>query len=187
MQRELVEQAQEGDVDAFTQLMRLSAPRLTSVAYLILNDTERAKDAVQDALVKAWRDMGALRDPDAWDAWIRRLTVNICLQVARRDKRRTVLERQAAPAPSAMSIDDATVDVTEREWILSELNRIDIDQRSVLVLHYYLDLPMREVAETIGIPMGTASSRLHRGLEALRASMNSTPVTTVETSTEQSS
>ena len=78
MQRDLVEQAKGGDADAFTQLVRVAAPRLNGVANLILRDPDRAKDAVQEAFIAAWKDMRALRDPDAWDAWLRRLTVRTC-------------------------------------------------------------------------------------------------------------
>ena len=84
MQRELVERAKRGDADAFTQLVKVSAPRLAGVAGLILRDPDRAKDAVQDALISAWKDMRALRDPDAWDAWLRRLTVRACYRLANR-------------------------------------------------------------------------------------------------------
>ena len=83
MQRALVVRAREGDLDAFSQLVKLSFPRLERVADLILRDADRAQDAVQEALMRAWRDLRALRDPDAWDAWMRRLTVNACYDVAR--------------------------------------------------------------------------------------------------------
>jgi RNA polymerase sigma-70 factor (ECF subfamily) len=75
MQRELVRRAIEGDHDAFSDLVDASVDCLHAVANLILRDSDRAQDAVQDALVSAWKDMRALRDPDAWDAWIHRITV----------------------------------------------------------------------------------------------------------------
>ncbi len=83
MQRALVVRAREGDLDAFSQLVKLSFPRLERVADLILRDADRAQDAVQDALMRAWRDLRALRDPDAWDARMRRPTVDACYDVAR--------------------------------------------------------------------------------------------------------
>ena len=174
MQRDLVEQARDGDVDAFTQLVKVSAPRLHGVANLILRDPDRAKDAVQDALMSAWRDLGALRDADAWDAWLRRLTVRSCYRLANKDRRRTFIEQGVAPVePSTRS--DASADIAERLWVEDAIRRLDIDQRVVVVLHYYLDLPMREVAEIVDIPFGTAASRLHRGLESLRASLRAEP------------
>ena len=97
MQRDLVEQAKRGDADAFTQLVRASAPRLNGVANLILRDPDRAKDAVQEAFIAAWKDMRALRDPEAWDAWLRRLTVRTCYRHVKRDRRRTEVEVGVIP------------------------------------------------------------------------------------------
>jgi RNA polymerase sigma-70 factor (ECF subfamily) len=171
MQRDLVLRAKDGDADAFTELVRVSAPRLRGVANLILRDPDRAKDAVQDAFITAWKDLRALRDPDAWDAWLRRLTVRTCYRLAKRERRRTEVEVNVAPTQGSMTTRDTSADVAEREWVLTEIGRLDIDQRSVIALHYYLDLPMREVAEILDIPIGTAASRLHRGLEKMRRSM----------------
>ena len=174
MQRLLVERAQAGDLEAFAHLVKASAPRLKSVAYLILRDEHRAEDALQDALILAWRDVRALRDPEAWDAWLRRLTVNACYKLAAKDRRRSHLERMA-PALDAVGTRDEASGFAEREWVLGELDRLDTDRRAVLVLHYYLDLPLTEVAAILGIPYGTVTSRLHRGLEAMRRSMRGTP------------
>lgn len=171
MQRTLVERARRGDLEAFAELATLAFPRLKSVAYLILRDADRADDAVQDALVAAWRDLRALRDLDAWDAWLHRLLVRTCHRQARRDRRRAQIDLRIASDPDLARTIDAPPDIAERTWILDELGRIDVEKRTVIVLHYYLDLPMREVAEILDLPYGTAASRLHRGLELLRASM----------------
>jgi RNA polymerase sigma-70 factor (ECF subfamily) len=171
MQRELVRRAMDGDIDAYSDLVRASHPRLFGIAHLILRDAERAEDAVQDAMLAAWRHVRALREPDAWDAWLRRLTVRACYKVARSERRRTLVELLVTPDPNVADSPDASVHVAERDLLERELDRLDLDQRVVLVLHYYLDLPISEVAEIIDIPYGTAASRLHRGLEALRASL----------------
>ncbi len=187
MQRDLVEQAKRGDADAFTQLVRAAAPRLNGVANLILRDPDRAKDAVQEAFIAAWKDMRALRDPDAWDAWLRRLTVRTCYRNAKQDRRRTEVELGVIPTEDNVRIPDASADVADREWVVSELGRLDIDQRSVIALHYSLDRPMREVAEILDIPFGTAASRLHRGLENLRRNLRGHPAADYPPATERSS
>ena len=171
MQRDLVIAARDGDLDAYSQLVRASFPRLYGVANLILRDADRAQDAVQDALVLAWKHVRSLRDPDAWDAWLRRLTVNACYKVAKKEKRRTEVEQHVTLDAGATVTHDHSAELAQRDWVIGKLDSIDIDKRAVLVLHYYLDLPMPEVAEILDIPYGTAASRLHRGLEALRASM----------------
>ena len=171
MQRDLVIAARDGDLEAYSQLVRAAFPRLYGVANLILRDSDRAQDAVQDALVQAWRHVRSLRDPDAWDAWLRRLTVRACYKVANRERRRREVEQHVTLDGSTAVTGDHSAELAERDWVVSQLGSIDIDKRAVLVLHYYLDLPMPEVAETLDIPYGTAASRLHRGLEALRESM----------------
>lgn len=186
MQRLLVERAQAGDLEAFAQLAKASAARLKGVAYLILRDEHRAEDALQDALLLAWRDVRALRDPDAWDAWVRRLTVNACYKAAAKERRRSNFEQHVAYTPDSARTPDAASGVAEREWVLGELDRLDTDRRVVLVLHYYLDLPLSEVAEILGIPYGTVTSRLHRGLEAMRRSMRVAPESTSGLATERS-
>lgn len=185
MQRDLVDGARSGDRDAFSQLVKVAAPRMHGVANLILRDPDLAKDAVQDAFIAAWNGLPALRDTDAWDAWLRRLTVRSCYRLAKKDQRQTLVERTLhSPDPHAGTT-DTTADIAERQWILAELGRLHIDQRSVIALHYYLDLPMREVAEILDVPIGTAASRLHRGLEAMRVAMREHPAAAQDLATEQ--
>ena len=111
MTRELVRRAIEGDHDAFSSLVDASVDRLYAVANLILRDSDRAQDAVQDALVSAWKDVRALRDPDAWDAWTYRLTVWSCYRTAKKDRRRNRVELQVVPDPEPSSPFDAA-----RRW-----------------------------------------------------------------------
>jgi RNA polymerase sigma-70 factor (ECF subfamily) len=186
MQRDLVERAKNGDADAFTQLVKASSPRLAGVAYLILRDPDRAKDAVQEAFVAAWKDMRALRIADAWDAWLRRLTVRACYRLAKKERRRMQVEVGTMPAEDSIRLPDASAHVADREWVLAELGRLDVDQRAVIALHYYLDLPLREVAAILDIPFGTAASRLHRGLELMRAAMREHPAAALDLALERS-
>src|SRR5262245_47630425 len=171
MQRELVERAIGGDHDAFSVLVRASLGRLYAVASLILHDGDRAQDAVQDALILAWRGVRGLRDPDAWEPWLHRLTVRACYQLARREQRRIVLELHVEPPVDTPDAADMTITHAERDRMQRELGRLAIDQRVVMVLHFYLDLPLTDAADILDIPVGTAKSRLHRGLETLRASL----------------
>ena len=173
MQRALVERAREGDLEAFSQLARAAFPRLGGVARLILRDRDAAQDAVQDALFMAWRDMRALRDPDAWDAWLHRLTVRACYKHARKERRRLRTEMSSIGGNRSSETGDSSADLANRDWLGRELDRLDVEQRAVLVLHYHLDLPVADVAEILDIPYGTAASRLHRGLEAMRTSIGS--------------
>src|SRR5687768_893004 len=156
MQRELVQRAIHGDHDAFSALVRASIARQYAVANLILRDGDRAQDAVQEALVSAWRDVRALRDPGAWDAWLHRLTVRACYRSARSERRRTLVELHVTPDPEPAGSFDLSRSVVDRDRLERRLGDLPLDQRAVMVLHFYLDLPLTEAATILDIPVGTA-------------------------------
>ena len=167
-QRGLVERAREGDHDAFAVLARAALPRLDAAARLILRDRELAQDAVQDSLLRAWRDLRGLRDPDRFEAWLHRLTVNACLDLAR-SRRRRPIEVELNPLDSPSQPDHAG-SLADRELVDQALRRLDPGHRAVVALHYLLGMPLPEVAASLGIPLGTAKSRLHFALAAMRRS-----------------
>ena len=174
-QRRLVERAREGDHDAFAELVRAAVARLDTAARLILRDPELARDAVQDGLIRAWRDLPSLRDPDRFDAWVHRLTVNACLDHARRRRRRPIevaiteiTDLVSPPMP------DPAIAVSDRALVDSVLRRLDEQGRAIVVLHYFLGLPLTEVAVALGTPVGTVKSRLHRALGEMRAGSTAT-------------
>ena len=170
-QRGLVERARKGDHDAFTELARGAATRLERAARLILRDPELARDAVQEALIRAWRDLPRLRDPDKFDAWLHRLTINACLDLARR-RRRRVIEVELTPLDSP-TMHDMTAAFADREIVDAAMRRLDEGGRAIVVLHYFLGLPLTDVAATLGIPIGTVKSRLHRALGEMRVAIGS--------------
>lgn len=169
-QRGLVERAQRGDHDAFAVLAGAAIARLSRAARLILRDGELARDAVQEALIRAWRDLPGLRDPDRFDAWLHRLTVNACLHIARHRRRRAI-EVELTQADLAPVVDHAA-GLAERDMLDAALRSLAPDRRALVVLHVYLGTPLPEVADALGIPLGTAKSRLHRSLLSLRASFD---------------
>ena len=171
MTRELVRRAIEGDHDAFSSLVDASVDRLHAVANLILRDPDRAQDAVQDALISAWKDVRALRNPDAWDAWTYRLTVWSCYRLARKDRRRNLVELKVVPDPEPAVAFDAGRALADRDLVERALNDLPLDHRAVIVLRFYLDLPLDAVADILDIPVGTAKSRLHRAIASLRGTM----------------
>jgi RNA polymerase sigma-70 factor, ECF subfamily len=170
VQRDLVERAQQGDHDAFAILAGATIGRMDAVARLVLRDPEWAKDAIQDAYVRAWRDLPTLRDPDRFDAWLRRLVVNACLNEARRTRRRP-FEVELLPIDHPETIDSSSL-VADRDQIERGFRRLEPEQRAVIVLHYYLGYPLPEAAELLGVPLGTAKSRLHRAIQVLRGAID---------------
>ena len=170
MDRELVIRAREGDHDAFAQLAAGSIGRLNAIARLILRDYARAEDAVQDAFVDAWRDLRGLRDPDRFDAWLNRLLVRSCQNARRLDRRRTLAELPLGAEGPAVGDTQASVEISD--LLERGLSRLTIDQRTVLVLSFYLDLSLADAAAMLGIPLGTMKSRLNRAITALRATID---------------
>lgn len=170
-QRGLVERAREGDHDAFAAVAGAALARLDAAARLILRDRELARDAVQEALIRAWRDLPGLRDPDRFNAWLYRLTTHACLDLARR-RRRRVHEVELTPLAEPFS-GDVPSDVAERELLDEALRRLEPEWRAVVVLHYFIGMPLPEVASELRIPLGTAKSRLHRSLGVMRTTLES--------------
>jgi RNA polymerase sigma factor (sigma-70 family) len=170
MQRDLVALAREGDHVAFSSLAASSIARLYGVARVILGNAERAEDAVQDALVLAWRDIAGLRDLDRFDAWMYRLVVRACYREAGRSRRRAVVELRLLPTDERGSIGVESA-VVERDRIDRGFRRLAPDQRAVIVLHHQLGLPLAEVAEILDVPIGTAKSRLFRAMQTIRSAI----------------
>ena len=168
MQRDLVVRAKAGDHEAFSELVRLLIRRLYAVAQLILRNPDRAEDATQEALFVAWRDLSALRDADRFEAWLHRLLVRECYREARRERRRISLEGQVRP----LTGDDDPGQMTAlRDELQRGFGRLTVDLRIALVLHHYLGYSFPEIGDVLGIPQGTAKSRVHRATHIMRAAI----------------
>jgi RNA polymerase sigma factor (sigma-70 family) len=169
MQTDLVVRAQQGDEQAFSELLVPIYDRLHQIAYRVLRDRPLAEEAVQQASLSMWKGLPGLRDPERFEAWCYRLVVNACNSEARKRKRRrreveSVVGRDAVVRDEYGAIHDR--DLLERGF-----ERLSMDQRAVVVLHHYLDMKVDDVADALGIPSGTARSRLHRALKAMRESL----------------
>jgi len=162
---EAVVRARDGDRDAFDRLAMQVVDRLYRVARLVLRDTELAEDAVQETLVRAWRDLRSLRDPARFDAWIHRLLMRAVHDEFRRVKHQRAVVSLLHPETSVRDDSEA---VAAREQLERGFQRLSMEHRAVLVLRLYLGLSLEETATTIGIPVGTAKSRLHYATEAMR-------------------
>jgi RNA polymerase sigma-70 factor, ECF subfamily len=165
---ELVRLARDGDRDAFDILMTAVIDRLYRIARLILRDFDSAEDAVQEALVRCWRDLPGLRDPDRFDAWLNRLLLHSVTDEARNRRRSVANIRIVRIEPSQQ---DSTGALADRDELARVFDRLSIDHRTIVVFHFYLGLTLDEAATVIGIPVGTAKSRLHYATDALRAAL----------------
>jgi len=168
VQRDLVERARNGDREAFAALAEESISRLFNTAQLMLRDRDLAEDAVQEALVLAWRDLKGLRNLDGFEAWLHRVLIRCVYREADRWHRRTIAPGRVA---EAATYPDAGSEVENRDTIDRGFRRLRPEQRAVLVLHHYLDLSDAEAAAVLAIPVGTFKSRLSRATTALRSEL----------------
>src|SRR6478735_6799974 len=179
MQRDLVEAARRGDHEAFETLAAAAATRLLTAARLVLRDPHQAEDAVQDALLRAWQSLPLLRDAERWDAWLYRLLVRACADQGRRRRRHGAEVRLIGFEPAA---GDHAGQIGDHDQLDRGFQRLKPDQRAALVLHFYLGLTVPEVADALGVPVGTAKSKIHYGVEALRAALEADERATVASS-----
>ena len=170
MDTDLVVRAQRGDKDAYALVAAEIADRFLAVARRILRDRDLAEDATQQALLAVWQDLPRLRDPDRFESWSYRVLVNACYAEGRK-------ERRWSPNLRILPIDETAADrsletVVDRDQLERGFRRLTIDQRAVVVLYHYLDQPLDEIARIIGIPVGTAHSRLHHAMRGMRAALD---------------
>jgi RNA polymerase sigma-70 factor (ECF subfamily) len=170
VQVDLVERAGRGDRDAFATLVRDHVDRCYGLAYRILRDHHRAQDATQQALLGAWRDLPALREPERFEAWLHRLVVHACYAEARTERRS--LARVLAIRPSEADPGDEIGAVGDRELLDLAFRTLSPEHRAVVVLHHHHGFPLTEIAAVLGIPVGTARSRLHYAVRQLRAELD---------------
>lgn len=182
-QRGLVERAQQGDAEAFAQLVSRRLDRSWRFVRAIAGDRVDADEVVQEAFVLVWRDLPRLRDADAFEPWLRAILVHATHHAVRRvGQVRLIPITNAAPGPSERGGSiraDALLDprpdpstaLAGRDTLARAFARLSIDQRTILVLHYFEGYPLEFVAEVIRRPIGTAKSRLHGARAALRAAL----------------
>jgi len=175
MTAELIRQAQAGDHAAFDRLIRPEYDRLHATACRLLRDRFGAEDAVQDAILRCWRDLRGLRDPERFRQWLHRLLVNAALDQARRARRRPV--RIGGEIVERTSGGDDFAGVAEQDALERAFLTLPMDQRVALVLTNYLGYTAPEVAAIVGVPTGTIYSRVHVGSRAMRAALAPAAVT----------
>ena len=167
--RDIVERAMRGDRDAFGMLVLQTSDRMYAIATRILRDADLAEDALQGALITAWRQLPTLRDPDRFEAWVRRLLVHACYAEARR--RRSWAANVRVLPVDGPAAPDSTLSIHDRDALDRAFRRLTVEQRAVFVLHHHVGLALVEIAETLGIPAGTARSRLHYAIRLLRSAL----------------
>jgi RNA polymerase sigma-70 factor (ECF subfamily) len=171
MDCELVDRARSGDREAFAEIVETTFDRSFEIARRILGESYLAQDATQQAMLSIWRDLPKLRDVARYDAWARRILVHACY--AESAKARRTIPGLADTLPQAPVIADVASAVIDRDLLERTFAHIKVEQRTILVLRYYLDQTQEEIAATLDLPVGTVKSRIHHALRAMRAAIES--------------
>ncbi len=171
----LVERARAGEREAFDALVRCRLDSVHRPALAILGPEADAADAVQETFVSAWRRIGDLRDVDAFDAWLGRITLNACRQQLRRRGNARLRELPIVDddglehqLQSGERIDERTAEADRFDRAFA---RLSVEERAVLVLHHLEERPVLEIAEFLGVAAGTVKSRLFRARAALESAL----------------
>jgi RNA polymerase sigma-70 factor, ECF subfamily len=158
---ELIRSARSGDGSAFAQLLRPEYNTAFRVAYGLLHDVNEAEDAVQEAAFTAWKKLGNIREGSPLRPWFLAIVANHCRTVTQGRWWSTVLtDRSEAEAP--------TVDLAAGVDLRRALRRLGHDERLLLVLRYYVDMPYEEIAGMLGISAKAARTRVQRALHRMR-------------------
>ena len=166
----LIRAAQAGDREAFTRLAESLGRPFLATSRRILHDLHLAEDATQEALVAIWHGLPGLRDTTRFEAWAYRLLVRSCYAEASKVRSRTPDLRSLHPEPAGQA--DTVGAIIDRDQLDRAFRRLSIDHRTVIVLRYYLDLPLDQIARVVGISDGTVASRLHYAVEQLRSAVD---------------
>jgi len=167
---DLVIAARAGDGDAFMDLVRLETPDAFRLSLAIVRHHFDAEDALQEAFVRAWRELPQLREPERWPAWFRRIIVSSAIDTGRRKKARRIVPLGLHEPPPAA---DGSASLAARDEIVRLMGHLDARDRALLALRFGHDLELPDVAAALGIPLGTAKSRLHRTLGRMRKELES--------------
>jgi RNA polymerase sigma-70 factor (ECF subfamily) len=167
--RDLVERAQRGDASAFESLLDRTGDRLYAAAFGVLRDSERADDAVQQAMIDIWRRLPTLRDPDRFLAWAYRIVIRAAYAEVR--QRRRWGAAGGVTEIGLRSVPDHAAAIVDRDQLDRGLDRLGMDHRAVIVLKHLAGLSNPEIAHVLGIPEGTVRSRLHHSMNGLRAAL----------------
>jgi RNA polymerase sigma-70 factor (ECF subfamily) len=180
---DLVMRASRGDADAFDRLVATRVGSSFRLARAIVGDTGEAEDVTQEAFVAAWRGLPRLRDPELFDAWFGRILVNAARMSVRRRASRGPISLVALNADRDDEVDaawnepgrtDPSLDgVVAGDALQRAINRLNVDQRTILALHHVEERPVAQIAAVLGVPVGTVKWRLHAARAALERAMES--------------
>lgn len=161
-----VRNAIRGDKQAFLDLIEPQKEKLYKIAYTYVKNEQDALDIIQETICKAYVSLDNLKKPKYFNTWLVKILINISITTLNRNKKIIYLEEKE------VEYDNSSIaKCDDRLDLLTELGKLDSKYRDVIILKYYEDFTIKEIAEILNIPIGTARTNLYRGLEVLRKSM----------------
>ncbi len=168
----LADRARNGDLDAFEELMHARIDAIYRLSFAIVGDEADARDSTQETFIAAWRRIRGLRDPGRFDAWLQRIAVNSARMTLRSRGRRRVREIPSGDVANLAGMSDRTKpERSDSDSLGAALDRLPVDQRTILVLHHLEGHDLADLAEILEVPLGTVKSRLHSARQALHAAL----------------
>jgi RNA polymerase sigma-70 factor (ECF subfamily) len=181
-ERALISRAQSGETEAFRILVERSSVNMYRLAYDLMGNKFDAEDVVQEAYIKAYRSLHQFRGDAKWSSWLYRITVNLCYDHHKSKSRKMIeyrgelQEDETMETSNAMPTNFSPYDSLEasviREHIEQALQKLSTRERAVFVLRHYHDLPIKQIAGTLGISEGTTKSLLFRSIQKLQQQLS---------------
>jgi RNA polymerase sigma factor (sigma-70 family) len=172
---ELIEAARHGEVSAYEELVRRYEDLAFRTAFLVVRDADEARDAAQDAFLRAHRALATFRAGAEFRPWLLRIVANAARNRRRSAARRADLAlrvaREPASGDAAPSPEAALLSMERRETLLAAINSLPEDDRLVIGLRWFVELGESEMASALGRPRGTVKSRLSRAMVRLRVAL----------------
>ena len=163
----VVRRCQTGDRESFAVLVERHRTMLFGTAYLMTRDRQMAEDAVQEALIEIWKHIGSLRKPAGLKAWLARIVVNEVRQQARKKKVAAVTLEELPDPPETAEAPAGTIGGEMRQDLAGAVAMLPPDQKEAVVLRFFSDLTVAEIAAATGSRQGTVKSRLSRAMDRL--------------------
>lgn len=160
--KNLLQRARAGDAEAFSQLFQESAPRLWKAGMSVMRNEDMVADVLQETAVKAWINVPSFNGKSTFTTWVMRIMLNTCFDEMRAQKKVIPFAEIAEDGIPVQTAPESGIDAATRIDMNDALQTLGIDDRLILTLFYVNDLPVKEVAEILGITVGTARTRLSR-------------------------
>jgi RNA polymerase sigma-70 factor (ECF subfamily) len=160
----MVRRAQKGDSDAFMELFQEVEASLYRTIYMYLQDVEDALDAMQETACRAFKSIGQLKEPGYFKTWVTRIAIHVSVDQLRKRPFEVSLTSEQFEALPRQTEDDIPLTLTLKHL----LEMLNMEEKSVIILRYYHDYTIKDTAELLKIPLGTAKTTLYRALSKLR-------------------